>query len=72
MSAKIENAKHSKEFLPSPEELTQKTVKISVILTNECVEYFKQEAKKHNSKYQTMIRNLLDKYVQHYKNLEDE
>ena len=52
------------DFLPSPEELAFKedTVKVTISLSKESVEFFKQEAKKHNTQYQKMIRRLLDAY----------
>ncbi len=52
------------DFLPSPEELAFKedTVKVTISLSRESVEFFKQEAKKHNTQYQKMIRRLLDVY----------
>ena len=52
------------DFLPSPEELAFKedTVKVTISLSKESVEFFKQEAKKHNTQYQKMIRRLLDMY----------
>ena len=57
-----------KDFLPSPEELALKedTTKITLLLSKNSIAYFKREAKKHHAPYQTMIRSLLDKYVQHY------
>ena len=52
------------DFLPSPEELAFKedTVKVTISLSKGSVEFFKQEAKKHNTQYQKMIRRLLDVY----------
>lgn len=57
-----------KDFLPGPEELTLKdeTVKVTLLLSKDSVDYFKREAEKHHSHYQSMIRTLLDKYAQHY------
>jgi hypothetical protein len=57
------------DFLPSPEELAYKedTVKITITLSTESVEFFKQEAKKHHVQYQKMIRRLLDAYTQSHK-----
>lgn len=56
------------DFLPSPDDLVLKdeTVKITLSLSKSSVEYFKQAAKKHHTQYQKMIRNLLDRYAQHY------
>ncbi len=55
------------DFLPSPEELALKdeTVKITISLTRRSVEFFKREAELHNTRYQRMIRTLLDEYVAH-------
>ena len=53
------------DFLPSPEELVFKedTVKVTISLSKESVEFFKVEAKKHHTQYQKMIRRLLDAYT---------
>jgi hypothetical protein len=42
------------DFLPPPEELAFKedTVKVTITLSKESVEFFKKEAKKHNTQYQ--------------------
>ena len=57
------------DFLPSPEKLVLKeeTVKITLALTKDSVDYFKQIAKEHHTHYQTMIRTLLDQYTEHYR-----
>lgn len=54
------------DFLPSPQELAFKgeNTKITISLTKETVDFFKDEAKKHHTQYQKMIRNLLDLYVE--------
>ena len=54
------------DFLPSPKELAFKdeNTKITISLTKETVDFFKEEAKKHHTQYQKMIRNLLDLYVE--------
>ena len=55
------------DFLPSPEELVLKdeTVKVTIALSKTSVDFFKKEAKKHNTQYQKMIRRLLDEYAVH-------
>lgn len=65
---KIGKVKIVKDFLPKPEDLIFKedTVKVTLNLNKSSIEFFKQIAKKHNSQYQRVIRNLLDKYVSHY------
>lgn len=53
------------DFLPAPEELVfrEDTVKVTIALSKESVEFFKQEAEKHHTQYQKMIRRLLDAYT---------
>ena len=53
------------DMLPSPEELAFKedTVKVTISLSKSSVDFFKQEAKKHDTRYQQMIRRLLDAYT---------
>jgi predicted DNA binding CopG/RHH family protein len=54
------------DMLPSPEELAFKedTVKVTIALSKTSIDFFKKEAKKHDTKYQQMIRRLLDEYTQ--------
>lgn len=61
----IGNLKIIADFLPPPKDLIFKddTVKITISLTKESVEFFKKEAEKHHTQYQKMIRNLLDVYA---------
>ena len=53
------------DFLPSPEELAfrEDTVKVTISLSRESIEFFKREAKRHHTPYQKMIRRLLDAYA---------
>ncbi|MFZ0612876.1 MAG: CopG family transcriptional regulator [Desulfobacterales bacterium] len=55
------------DFLPSPEQLALKdeTVKVTIVLSKSSVDFFKNQAKKHNTQYQKMIRRLLDEYTAH-------
>ena len=64
----IGKMKRIKDFLPDPEELVypEKKVKITISLSESSVAYFKHEAKKYHTKYQKMIRNLLDLYATHH------
>ena len=57
------------DFLPSPEKLVRKEpkVKITITLNTGSVDFFKKYARQNNVKYQTMINEVLDKYVQRYK-----
>lgn len=56
------------DFLPKPKELVLKeeTLKITISLTKASVDFFKNEAEKYHTNYQTMIRTLLDKYASRY------
>jgi len=56
------------DFLPPPEKLIKKEpkVKITITLNSGSIDFFKRNAKKNNVKYQTMINEVLDKYVQQY------
>ena len=64
----IGDIKVIEDFLPSPKDLVLKdeNVKVTISLTKESVEFFKQEAKKHHTQYQKMIRNLLDMYASNH------
>ena len=53
------------DFLPPLSELVYKeeTVKVTLGLSRRSVDFFKKEAKKHETQYQKIIRRLLDLYV---------
>jgi hypothetical protein len=53
------------DFLPPPEALVprKKTVRVTMEFTKESIDFFKQQAKRHNASYQAMIRNLVDTYA---------
>lgn len=55
----------AKDFLPPPEQLIAKkvTVKVTMEFTKESIEFFKREARLHNTSYQEIICNLLDVYA---------
>ena len=65
----IEDIKIINDFLPAPEELVlqHETVKITLSLSKQSVEFFKEIAKKRHTHYQAMIRSLLDQYTEHYR-----
>ncbi len=56
------------DFLPAPEDLVfrEEGVKVTLALSRRSVEFFKQEATKHHTQYQRMIRRLLDAYAEHH------
>jgi len=57
-----------KDFLPPPEKLAipEETIKVTLSLKKSSVDFFKYEAKTHHTKYQKMIRELVDKYAIKY------
>ena len=57
-----------KDFLPPPEELImpEETVKVTIVLNQSTVTFFKKQAGKHKTKYQKMIREVLDRYTSRY------
>ncbi len=65
---KIGKIKIVNDFLPSPDELVFKedTVKVTLNLSKSSLIFFRKIARDHNSKYQKIIRNLLDSYTSHY------
>ena len=56
------------DFLPPPEKLAvpERTIKITLRLNESSVNFFKKQAKKYHTKYQKMVRFLLDKYAERY------
>jgi hypothetical protein len=75
MSAKIKytnepigSPKVVADFLPRPEDLVfqDEGVKVTIALSKRSVDFFKNEAQKHNTQYQRMIRRLLDAYAEHH------
>ena len=57
------------DFLPPPSELAKAkiTVKVTIALDPSTIKFFKKEARKHNTKYQRMIRQVLDRYTERYR-----
>lgn len=58
-----------KDFLPPPDKLILKeeNVKVTIALKKDSIDFFKREAKKHNTSYQKMIRQVIDWYASHYR-----
>ena len=56
------------DFLPPPAQLVfrETGVKVTIALSKRSVEFFKNEARKHKTQYQRMIRQLLDAYAEHH------
>ena len=57
-----------KDTLPPPHQLVmpEETVKITLFLSRTSIEFFKRQAGRHGTKYQRMIRRLLDRYAEQY------
>ena len=57
-----------RDFLPRPEDLVfrDEGVKVTIALSKRSVEFFKGQARKHNTQYQRMIRRLLDAYAENH------
>ena len=64
----IGNVQLVADFLPPPNQLILKeeTVKVTLALTKDSVDFFKKVAKEQHTHYQTMIRVLLEQYTEHY------
>ena len=64
----IGRLKEVPNFLPPPHELAKikTTVIVTIGLDPQTVLFFKKQAQKHGAKYQKMIREVLDRYVNHY------
>ena len=64
----LKGAKAISDFLPPPEGLILKEpkVKVTIALSSRSIDFFKKHAKKNNTKYQTMIYEVLDRYAQNY------
>ena len=61
----IDEVRVIRDFLPPPSELAfrEDTVKVTIALSKSSVEFFKEQAAKHQVSYQKMIRRLLDEYA---------
>ena len=56
------------DFLPSPEKLVapEDTVKVTLSLDRQSLDFFKSRANALGTKYQRMIRELLKNYTAHF------
>ncbi len=57
-----------KDFLPPPAKLAipEETTKITISLRKSSIEFFKSQAERYRTKYQRMIRELIDRYATQY------
>jgi predicted DNA binding CopG/RHH family protein len=58
-----------RDFLPPPDQLVLKedNVKVTISLKKSSITFFKEQAKKHKTSYQKMIREVVDWYASHYR-----
>lgn len=56
------------DFLPPPAELatSEEITKITISLKKSSIDFFKHQAERYHTKYQRMIRELLDRYAMQY------
>ena len=56
------------DFLPPPGALAmpEDTIKVTLSLSRSSVNFFKEQARRNHTKYQRMIRSLVDTYTAHY------
>ena len=59
----------TQDFLPPPEKLIFKrpSIKVTLALSQESVEFFKKKAKDHRVPYQAMIREVVQRYADRYR-----
>ena len=64
----LQLGKTVKDFLPSPADLAMldKTVRVTINLNEDSVNFFKEEAEKSGVPYQRLIRKVIDLYAQHH------
>src|SRR5207245_11641555 len=64
----LSNVRCIPDYLERPEDLVVRDegVNVTITLSKRSVELFKNEASKHNTQYQRMIRRLLDAYAEHH------
>lgn len=57
------------DFLPRPEQLAlrDESVKVTLNLSRNSVEFFKKLAEEHHTGYQILIRNLVNIYANEFK-----
>ena len=61
----LEMGERITDFLPPPSQLVKReaTVKITLEVTQNSLDFFKEQAKREHIPYQRMLRGLIDSYV---------
>ena len=64
----LDDAVIVKDFLPTPKELIRRVSKekITISVDKHSIDLFRGYAKKHNTKYQSMINSVLSSYADKY------
>lgn len=57
-----------KDVLPPPDQLVvpEDTIKVTLLLSKSSVRFFKRQAAQHRTKYQRMLRELVDRYADQF------
>ena len=57
-----------KDVLPAPDKLVirEETIKVTLLLNKSSVTFFKHQAARHRTKYQRMLRELVDRYTERF------
>ena len=57
-----------KDVLPAPDQLVvpEETIKVTLLLSKSSVQFFKRQAAQHRTKYQRMLRELVDRYTEQF------
>ena len=57
-----------KDVLPPPEKLVvpEEAIKVTLLLSKSSIRFFKQQAAQHRTKYQRMLRALVDWYTEQF------
>ena len=57
-----------KDVLPPPDRLVipEETIKVTLLLSKSSIKFFKQQPTHHRTKYQKVIRQLVDRYTEQY------
>ena len=65
----LDDAIEISNVIPSPEEIARakNSVRVTMELDKETVDFFKGQANKFNDKYQRMIREVLKKYADKFR-----
>ena len=64
----IGNLRRVKDVLPPPDKLVipEDTVKVTLLLSKASIRFFKHKAVQYRTKYQRMIRELVDRYTEEF------